>query len=81
MPRLWQKLKSPAAGYVRPRPDGGYLRVWSASYGRSLKVWKYSVVDAIRRAGDRDTMTALATFALMVGGEYRRIANGKEIDD
>jgi hypothetical protein len=30
---------------------------------------------------DRNVMTALATFALMVGGEYRRIGNGKDIDD
>lgn len=30
---------------------------------------------------DRPTMTALATFALMVGGEYRRVANSGNYDE
>jgi hypothetical protein len=35
---------------------------------------------ALGDRGDRKTVAVLATFALVVGGEYRRIYNGADLD-
>ena len=49
-------------------------------------VWENVFNAASENAGrrtdiDQGVMRTLATFALIVGGEYRTIANGREIDD
>lgn len=45
--------------------------------------WEHAANDAMKNATMRsnETMHALALLACMIGGGYRRIANGAELDD
>lgn len=54
MPGPWRKID--CGHYSRQRPDGGYLRVWSKSFGQCLKVWAYSVVDKAGRVEEHGTI-------------------------
>jgi hypothetical protein len=49
-------------------------------------VWERTFNIASENAGrrtdiDQTAMKTLAVFALMIGGEYRKIANGSKIDE